>query len=123
MNKLVPLFTSAFLFASASSLVSSRSDTAQRTSRPDVKLASSTVGSGSECLAGCEGTDGCINNNRWKKYFPHYECRFSWMPYTCENKYGDVACNKIYAGCPFGGEMLDETKTGMCSTASVPTSD
>ena len=111
INPLLPL--SLVLFA-ATSLATSDSPSRTVRTTPALKAAGVQIGGGSECLWGCEGTDGCITNDRYKMYSPHSECRFSWMPYNCTPNGAPVWCNRIYQGCANHGVLLDETTSSPC---------
>ena len=83
--------------------------------------AMSLRGSGSECLAGCNTPDHCIPNDRFALYNPHFECRFSWMPYSCTPLTGGVIwCNEIWSTCENPINMLDETTSTKCAEGVPP---
>lgn len=104
---------SAFFVANATPALNQVTDTSSAGSQQ-------FRGGGSECLAGCNESDHCITNDRRKVFNPHYECRFSWMPYTCQNIYGDVWCNKIYSTCANPVDLLDTTTSGKCALGVPP---
>lgn len=116
MNHYIPLLASAALFTSASTLVTPPSDSPLPHPKPSPQNSKTALGGGSECLAGCNEQDHCITNDRWKSFNPHYECRFSYMPYTCNNVYGDTWCNRIKGpNCQFPTVLLDETTSSQCA--------
>ena len=116
-NPLLPL---ALAFFAATSLATSGPSTRTVRTSPALKAAGIHLGGGSECLWGCDDTSQCISNDRYQKYYPHAECRFSWMPYTCTTTGDPVLCNQILSPCVNSSYILDETKSSPCGKP-VPT--